>query len=226
MTGRSTSSGSDRSAASTASARSRRSLNVRSELTALRRSRLKKRQAAIDLTGLRVKFGIKVCCNHHAVLARGRRGFHVYCSECNKRLGEFVGDVARFVQDTVRLFGTPSEPIFIRAASMKGVKIMGLTATELFPGKYYKAADLKKPLKRTIASVNLEEVQDPKTGEGEDKAVMRFEVDPKGLVLNKTNFTAAADAFGEDSDDWVGKSVELFVTSTSFGPGVRLRAVD
>ena len=77
---------------------------------------------------------------------------------------------------------------------------------DAFPGKYLKSSDAKpKPLVAVISHVEMEMV-----GQGQDqkrKPVLHFE-DQKPLVLNRTNFQALVDAFG-DSDDWPGNKVKL-----------------
>ena len=45
----------------------------------------------------------------------------------------------------------------------------------------------------------------------------------KALVLNKTNATALANAFGKKYANWVGELVSLFSAPTSYGEGVRVR---
>ena len=66
----------------------------------------------------------------------------------------------------------------------------------------------------TIADVREEEVG---SGEdAEDRFVLHFEDDTKPLVLNKTNGSVLLDAFGLESDDWIGKQVILYRDRTAF----------
>jgi len=48
-----------------------------------------------------------------------------------------------------------------------------------------------------------------------------------GLVLNKTNATAIAEDYGDDTEAWVGRGVELFVQKVAFQgklmPAIRVR---
>lgn len=98
---------------------------------------------------------------------------------------------------------------------------------DAFPSRYLGQTDLERPTTATIADVRKEEVQ----GEHgtEDKAVMFFmEEDIKPMILNHTNWTACEDAYGEDTEDWTGKPIELYVDpGVMFGKkkvgGVRVR---
>ena len=95
-----------------------------------------------------------------------------------------------------------------------------------FPSNYVKAADLNgTPRTLTIRTCVLEEL-----GQGNDKEtkpVLYFEKAQKGLVLNKTNANAIADAYGDDTSDWEGKPVEVFPTRVEFRgklvDGIRVR---
>ena len=95
-----------------------------------------------------------------------------------------------------------------------------------FPSQYLKCADLNgKPCPLTIRTCVSEEL-----GQGNDKEqkpVLYFEKAQKGLVLNKTNATVIADAYGDDTDNWTGKAVEIYPTVVDFKgklvDGIRLR---
>lgn len=83
---------------------------------------------------------------------------------------------------------------------------MGLNMDEMYPSKWLRASDLSgKRVKLTIGSVGMEQFQD-----GTSKPCIHFPGKDKGLILNKTNATAIAGAYGPDTDGWLGKSIELF----------------
>jgi hypothetical protein len=89
------------------------------------------------------------------------------------------------------------------------------TKSEAFPTRFLKAADIPDsglPLK--IAKVEQEKV-----GPDQDlKWVLYFKGQEKQLILNGTNWDLIAAALREeDSDNWVGKIIELFSTQTQFG---------
>lgn len=95
-----------------------------------------------------------------------------------------------------------------------------------FPSKYIAAADLKG---RQIVCV-IDRVAIETIGEHDRKPVMYFQGGGKGMVLNKTNAQTIAYIHGEETDNWSGKSVELFVQMVNnpqgqLVPGIRCRAV-
>lgn len=99
--------------------------------------------------------------------------------------------------------------------------------SELFPSKYFSKDDLPEPETFTIDECVREEV---KNEEGTElKSVLYFsEPDSKPLILNKTNGETIAKIYGDESDEWVGKPIELFVDeNVRFGSkktgGIRVR---
>ena len=86
--------------------------------------------------------------------------------------------------------------------------------SQAFPSKYLKADDLQgQEVTVIIAKVVMETIDD-KTGE--QKPVMYFQGKSKGLVLNVTNGQMAAHLYGDDTDAWIGQTLILFSTMTSF----------
>jgi hypothetical protein len=95
-----------------------------------------------------------------------------------------------------------------------------MKATDIFPSKYLRAADLggHEPIV-TIDRVKLETLGD------DSKPVLYFSGKDKGLVLNKTNWAAIVDITKEeDSDLWTGHKVKLFTARVDF-QGKRVDAV-
>jgi hypothetical protein len=85
-----------------------------------------------------------------------------------------------------------------------------------FPSKYIKAGDLAgKEHTLTIANVRIEDVGT--SDSPEDKLVLYFAGRTKGCVLNKTNATAIAHRYGEETDEWVNKPVIVYPDRTMFG---------
>ncbi len=81
----------------------------------------------------------------------------------------------------------------------------------LFPSSYLKAEDLAGRRHRlAMAKVVQEEIG------GEPKVLVYFQGAKKGLVLNKTNAYVLADAFGTETDGWVGQVAELYPTKVNF----------
>jgi hypothetical protein len=89
--------------------------------------------------------------------------------------------------------------------------------TDLFPSKYLKAADLNgQPVTLVIKSAGVNALKDMK-GNTEDKLVVTFVNQAKGLVCNLTNYDAIADLHGDETDQWPGKRIELFPSKASVG---------
>lgn len=98
--------------------------------------------------------------------------------------------------------------------------------SEMFPSNYLKKEDVATPTRATIRNV----IQDEISGDGgkELKAVLNFVGNLKPMILNRGNATTLEEAYGDDSDAWHGKTVEIYVDpSVMFGGkrvgGVRLR---
>lgn len=88
-----------------------------------------------------------------------------------------------------------------------------MNINEAFPSKYLKADDLQgREVTVQIDHVAMEEV-------GKDKdvrAALYFRNKEKGIVLNKTNATNIAAAYGPNTDDWSGQPVTLFTAWVDF----------
>jgi len=100
--------------------------------------------------------------------------------------------------------------------------------TDAFPTKYLSKDDVKSPLRVTFRSVDVETL-----GQGDDqenKPVAFWNEDIKPMVINATNWMVAESIYGDDSDSWIGKAIEIWVDpSVSYGGkrigGLRLREV-
>lgn len=76
----------------------------------------------------------------------------------------------------------------------------------------YIAGDMlvDRPVTLTIDRVGVEEIVTPTTGEVTEKPILFFKESKRPLILNKTNAATLAKAFGRETDQWMGKAVELF----------------
>lgn len=103
---------------------------------------------------------------------------------------------------------------------------------DLFPSKWLKANDIESedddgnPINPTFT---IEQVHQVEFGPNKDlKLTLEFQEVDKHLVLNKTNIDTLVGMFQDDTDDWVGKRVTLFVTPTTFEgktyQAIRIRA--
>jgi len=95
----------------------------------------------------------------------------------------------------------------------------------VFPSKWLKAAELNgRSYRMTITSFVVEDI-----GDGEHKPVVYFKGAQKGLMLNKTNAFEIAAAYGEETDAWIGREIEVFPSTTMYQgrstPCIRVRPV-
>jgi hypothetical protein len=94
--------------------------------------------------------------------------------------------------------------------------------SEQFAGNYLKASDLPQPKVFTIAGCETATMPDQTT-----KPALRFAGEPQQLILNKTNAYCLAEWFGDDTNGWLNRQVELYSTTTSFSgrmvPAIRVR---
>jgi hypothetical protein len=101
---------------------------------------------------------------------------------------------------------------------------------QVFPSTYLGKEDVLAAggtIRDSVGDVRMETVK----GEGgdEEKAVLHFaKKDHKPMIINNTNWTTLEEAYGDDSDLWHGKPVEVYVDpGVMFGGkrvgGVRLR---
>lgn len=103
---------------------------------------------------------------------------------------------------------------------------MGYKMSEAFPSKYLRAADLHgRSVRVVIQRIEMESV-----AQGEPaKPVLYFQGKEKGVVLNKTNAINLSSVFGDDSDSWIGATVELFSMKVQFQgnlvDAIRMRAI-
>ena len=81
-----------------------------------------------------------------------------------------------------------------------------------FPSKYLKAADIgERKITATMDYVALEDI-----GEPDPKPILYFNNCAKGMVLNKTNAKTIMTAYGEETDNWRGKTIILFAAMVDF----------
>jgi hypothetical protein len=102
---------------------------------------------------------------------------------------------------------------------------MVLLASTYDESQYFKAADLAAEKKLRIKSVTEEQIGMDK--DKEQKLVVWFTNDKRGLVLNRVNNRTIRAAFGDAVDGWTGKIIVVFPTTAEFrgkmGPALRVR---
>jgi hypothetical protein len=84
---------------------------------------------------------------------------------------------------------------------------------DAFPSKYIKSEDLRGlRISVTIMAVSMEDM-----GQNDGfKPILRFVGKEKGMVLNRTNANLLTDAWGQDTDRWVSKKIELYAHTMQF----------
>jgi hypothetical protein len=85
---------------------------------------------------------------------------------------------------------------------------------QMFPSKYLRAADLpRRGMTLTIDAIEQEQIG------GDDKFVLYFLEEGRGLALNKTNALAIADGYGKDTEEWSGRKIHLRKEKVAFQGG-------
>ena len=102
---------------------------------------------------------------------------------------------------------------------------MALLASEFDKSKYLRAEDLKAEKKFRIKAVTVEVVGNDR--KEEEKLVVWFTNDKRGLVLNKTNNRTLRGAFGDDTSAWPNRIIVVFPTMVDMRgkmtPALRVR---
>jgi len=87
--------------------------------------------------------------------------------------------------------------------------------SQMLQSKYLVVADIPSPVVATIRAVVPEQFRSRDSSQGKStKWIMYFAEAQKGLTLNSTIIKVMAAAFGEQSEQWVGKKVRLYVDRT------------
>jgi hypothetical protein len=100
--------------------------------------------------------------------------------------------------------------------------------SKMTDSKYLKKEDVGNGKLVTIKSIKQENVA-REDQEADNKYILMFREEDKGLVLNSTNIQLCAMACGsQETDEWIGKQIVLFEDpSVSFGGklvgGIRIR---
>jgi hypothetical protein len=145
-----------------------------------------------------------------------------YCDVCSARVAKTIepgGLSYRLLcskcplPNTGHQIGATGESVIPSSA----MKVTLMKRDDLFPSKYFRAADLGgKPLDVVIKSAAVEEFKNMQ-GNKEDKLVLGFIGQKKSLVMNRTNYDSVAELHGEETDGWAGKRVQLYPTTTRIG---------
>lgn len=83
-----------------------------------------------------------------------------------------------------------------------------MDVNDLFPSKYLKHSDAEPDIIVTISRITQEKMKN-NDGKEEQKPVIYFSEQEKGMVLNRTNANTLAELFGSDIGNWTGERVTL-----------------
>lgn len=87
--------------------------------------------------------------------------------------------------------------------------------SDMIVSKFLRKEDFDEDRVMTIRGVKLEDMPGD---DGQQKWVLYFREEQKGMALNVTTIRVLEKAFGDDSDNWVGKKVKVYVDpNVSFG---------
>ena len=86
-----------------------------------------------------------------------------------------------------------------------------MRVTEIYHGKFLQATEL--PDGDIPVEMSHYEMVDFGS---EEKAVLYFKGKKRGLILNKTNAYKISELHGDDMEEWPGKRVVMYKTSTEF----------
>lgn len=68
-----------------------------------------------------------------------------------------------------------------------------------------------------ISRVEAGELNKPGRSDKKLAPILHFEGKKKGMVLNKTNACTIEELYGSETDNWIGKRIAIYATTTKFG---------
>jgi len=103
---------------------------------------------------------------------------------------------------------------------------LNMLISSAFPSKYLKAADLSgEATTVTMTIVKSEQV----AKSGDTQPVVYFREFQQGMVLNKTNAKSISKLYGDDTNNWKGKKIQLFEAMVEYQgdvmPALRIRGI-
>jgi hypothetical protein len=191
------------------------------------------------------------CGCEEAIVAEGK-GPHaalLHCAQCDRHRGWLPSLAAAMLVEVKKKFGSPLVTIKDAAASpgadaeatlndarncnpRAGERAIYMANVDEMcgggGGKYHRAADIDDALRAKILDVDFTEFEET-AQDGrkykQTKPVLSLSTGKK-LVCNQTNKGIAIKAWGTESDNWIGKTIELFTVMTSNGKaGIQIRIV-
>jgi hypothetical protein len=208
--------------------------------------------AFLDTTPL---YGLKVggnkkcprCEATNAIVGRGV-GPHaagLVCADCGRHRGWLPEAAARTLVEVTERFGRP-EGVAIKnikehsAALSSAGEAMSSNGAQPKPerrgnmpnvkdvyksNKFLKGSEIDGVLRTKITDVVEQELMDFKTGGKKPKLVATLSATTQPWVINPTNADILSAEYGEDTDNWVGKTVDLTPWQTQKGVGIQVKIV-
>jgi len=103
-----------------------------------------------------------------------------------------------------------TRPSWISLYETNTHKDTNMKISDLIPSKYLKQSDVTEDTLVTVAALKKTNVA--RDDEAPDyKYTIKFEEFDKPMVLNSTNIKRLGKALGDDTDDWIGGKVTLYV---------------
>jgi hypothetical protein len=90
-----------------------------------------------------------------------------------------------------------------------------MKVSDVLPRGNYLNANVVKEQRLTGKPLTIQLV-DLETLRGTPKLVVCFKETDKRLVLNRTNLDTLVEAFGDDTDKWIGKKIQLAITKVMY----------
>lgn len=87
-----------------------------------------------------------------------------------------------------------------------------MKATDFIEGKYLNSATAAPLAGKDLVIYEVK----PEMIREKNKMLMGFENIEKGLIVNKANIIIMVNAFGEDTDEWIGCTVHLEITERTY----------
>lgn len=99
-----------------------------------------------------------------------------------------------------------------------------MKASEFFGGQFMAAADIDNSLAALKITAVTSEVLEGRDSRERERIILHVDGLKKPLVVNATNATALIEAWGDETDDWAGKSIRLSKTKVMFN-GARIDSI-
>lgn len=97
--------------------------------------------------------------------------------------------------------------------------------SDAFPNRYVSKDDVESPVVWTIANVVLVEMDDDNGGKKKPPVMHFSDPDSKPLIMNNSNWMTLEDLYGDESDNWTGKKIELYKDPNVMFGGKRVGGV-